>query len=237
MLVDQAARRAPPSRREALTTAPMAQPSVYLKPLELGPMQNFVYLVGDPATREAAVVDPGWEVPRILEAAQQDGYRLTKAFITHTHFDHVMGLGALLSAVDLPVYVHRAEAALLDVQPDAIKPVSGGETISVGRVPIALLHTPGHTPGSQCLLVHGRLLSGDTLFIRGCGRCDLPGGDPRMLYESLAKKLKVLDDETILHPGHNYAEVPSSSLGDEKQHNPFLRCATVEDFLRMVGRA
>ena len=211
-------------------------PAVYLKQLELGPMQNFIYLVGDPATREAAVVDPGWEVPAILAAAEQDGYRITRAFVTHHHFDHVRGLTELLQAVDVLVHVHRSDAPLLDVEPGSLKPVAGSETIRVGGVPIQLIHTPGHTPGSQCLLVDGRLLSGDTLFIRACGRCDLPGGDPRALYDSLAKKLKVLDDATTLYPGHNYAETPTARLGEEKRLNPFLAAPSLDAFLRLVGQ-
>ncbi|MBI4003671.1 MAG: MBL fold metallo-hydrolase [Candidatus Omnitrophica bacterium] len=215
----------------------MTQPSIYFKQLELGPMQNFIYLVGDPTTREAAVVDPGWEVPRILRCAEDDGYRITKAFVTHHHFDHVMGLGELLRAVDVPVYVHRRDAPLVKVEPGSLKPLSGGETIDVGGVTIQLLHTPGHTPGSVCLLVNGRLLSGDTLFINGCGRCDLPGGDPRVMFESLSKTLKVLDDATTLCPGHNYAETPTARLGDEKHANPFLAAPTLHDFLRLTGFA
>ena len=215
----------------------MTPPTLYLKQLELGPMQNFIYLIGDPATREAAVVDPGWEVPSILQAAEDDGYRITKAFVTHHHFDHVMGLGELLKAADIPVYVHRHDAPLVKVEPGSLKALGGGDTIEVGGIPIQLLHTPGHTPGSQCLLVDGRLLSGDTLFINACGRCDLPGGDPRELFESLSKKLKRLDDGTVLYPGHNYADRPSTPLGDEKQSNPFLAAPTQEDFFRLTGFA
>lgn len=214
----------------------MAQ-SIYLKQLELGPMQNFVYLIGDPATHEAAVVDPGWEVPKILKAAEADGYRITKAFLTHTHFDHVMGLKDLLAAVDIPVYVHRAERSLLSVEPGNLKGAAGGDAVSVGQVPVSLIHTPGHTPGSQCLLVDGRLLSGDTLFINACGRCDLPGSDPRQMYESLAKTLHSLDDATVLYPGHNYAEKPVSSMGEQKRTNPFLKIPSQQEFLRLVGAA
>ena len=215
----------------------MAAPSLYLKQLELGPMQNFVYLVGDPATREAAVVDPGWEAPKILAAAAAEGYRITQIFLTHSHFDHVMAVEPLLGAVDVPVYVHEDELPFLDVDRSNLKTIGHGETVDVGRVPVTLLHTPGHTPGSQCLLANGRLLSGDTLFIRACGRCDLPGGDPVKLYESLHQTLKKLDDGTIVLPGHNYAPEPTSTIGDEKQHNPFLKIPTAQEFLRLVGAA
>ena len=213
----------------------MSTRPLYLKQLELGPMQNFVYLIGDPSTREAAVVDPGWEVPTILKAVAADGYRLTRAIITHAHFDHVMGLGELLKAVDVPVYIHKAEASALEIAPSNIKGVDHGEVIEVGAVPVTLIHTPGHTPGSQCLLVNDQLLSGDTLFIRACGRCDLPGGDPNALYHSLTDTLKKLDDRTVVYPGHNYADVPTSTIGEEKRANPFMRLATVEEFLRLVG--
>ena len=213
----------------------MAGESIYFKQLELGPMQNFIYLVGDPQTREAVVIDPGWEVPTILKTIQQDEYRLTAAFVTHRHFDHVMGLKDLLQAADLPIYVHRDDAPLLDVKRSSLKPVAGGETIKVGSVPMTVIHTPGHTPGSQCLLVEGRVFSGDTLFIRACGRWDLPGGNPSQLYESLTHKLKMLDDATILCPGHHYADVPTSTIGEEKQTNPFLQPTTLQDFLRLIG--
>ena len=199
-------------------------------------MQNFIYLIGDPRTREAAIVDPGWEVPTILHTLQQTGYRLSRVILTHTHFDHVMGLGELLNAVDVPVHVHEAEAGALGVAPSSIQPVRHGEAIQVGELSITLIHTPGHTPGSQCLLVGDQLLSGDTLFIRGCGRCDLPGGDPEAMFHSLTQTLKRLDDHTRVYPGHNYAEIPSVLLGEEKQANPYLKVQTLDQFLGLIGR-
>ena len=214
----------------------MTTPAFYLRQLILGPMQNFIYLIGDPKTREAAVVDPGWEVPTILRTLEQDGYRLTKAFVTHHHFDHVMGLEELLRHADIPVHVHQDDAPLVAVEPGSRKPVHGGDTIAVGGVTVSLLHTPGHTPGSQCLLVNGHLFSGDTLFVGSCGRCDLPGGNPAALYHSLSGVLKPLDDSTILCPGHDYGDAPQKRLGEEKQTNPFLQPKTVDDFLRLVGR-
>lgn len=200
-------------------------------------MQNFVYLLGDPATREAIVVDPGWEAPMILKTIEQDGYRLTSAIVTHHHFDHVSGLDAILDASDIPVYVHKHDAPHLELPRSSVKVVDDGHALNVGKIPVTLIHTPGHTEGSQCLLVGGRLLSGDTLFIKACGRCDLPDSDPRKLYNSLATKLGRLDDQTIVCPGHNYADVPTASLGEEKKHNPFLSAPTMNDFLRLIGAA
>jgi glyoxylase-like metal-dependent hydrolase (beta-lactamase superfamily II) len=213
----------------------MSQPAVHLRQLELGPMQNFIYLIGDAERREAAVVDPGWEVPQILRVAAEEGYRLTAAFVTHHHFDHVMGLEELLRQVDCPVYVHREDASHLARVRSALRPTSDGDTVEVGRLPVHLIHTPGHTPGSQCLLIGPHLLSGDTLFIGACGRWDLPGGDPAALYESLTTKLKPLDDDTILWPGHHYAAAASTRLGEEKQANPFLNVPSVEAFLHRIG--
>ena len=213
----------------------MTPPEIYFKQLELGPMQNFVYLIGDPASREAAVVDPGWEAAQILTAAEQDGYRLTKAFVTHHHFDHVMALDALLKTADVPVYLHRDDMPSMRVARSSLKPLTDGETVSVGAIPVTAIHTPGHTPGSQCLLVGNRLLTGDTLFIRACGRWDLPGGSPAQLYQSLTK-LKSLDEGTIVCPGHNYADRPLSTIRDEKQTNPFLQIPSAEEFLRMAQR-
>ena len=213
----------------------MVEPPMYFQQLALGPMQNFVYLIGDPESREVAVVDPGWEVPRILQAAEQDGFKLVAAFVTHHHFDHVMGLGELLKQTDIPVYVHRDDAPVLDLPRSSLKLVTGGDRVQVGALPVTLLHTPGHTQGSQCLLVNHRLLSGDTLFIGACGRCDLPGGDPRRLYESLTGTLKRLHDDTILCPGHDYAETPTAHLGDEKRANAFLAAGTLQQFLHLVG--
>ena len=213
----------------------MVESPVYFKQLQLGPMQNFVYLIGDPQTHEAAVVDPGWDVPAILRVAEEDGYRITKAFATHHHFDHVGGLGDLLAHADLPVHAHRDDAPQIRISRSSLKPMGDGDTVSIGRLPVSLMHTPGHTPGSQCLVVAGRLISGDTLFIGAVGRTDLPGGDPRRLYHSLQHKIKPMEDATIVCPGHDYGEVPTASLGDEKRSNPFLLASTERDFLRLTG--
>lgn len=204
---------------------------LYLRQMELGPMQNFVYLVGDSSTRETLVVDPAWDVDAIFETAAKDGYQIKGALITHTHFDHVNGLKALLERTDGAVYIHKNEAEYLKGMRGNIKKIEGGDKVMIGQVEMTVLHTPGHTPGSQCFLVGGHLISGDTLFINACGRCDLPGGNAEEMYQSL-NRLASLSDSTVLYPGHNYADEPSSTLRDEKRFNPYLKAASLDDFLK-----
>lgn len=208
--------------------------ALYFKQIELGPLQNFVYLIGSLETREAAVVDPAWNVGKILEAAAQDEMRITQILITHTHFDHVNGVRELMEATDAQVVVHKKEQGPYPVERSSMKEVEGGDTVSVGRITLEFLHTPGHTPGSVCMKMEDRLISGDTLFIGGCGRCDLPGGDPELLHRSLSR-LARMDEHLAVYPGHNYAASPSSTIGSERSHNPFLQAAGVEEFFRLVG--
>ncbi len=207
---------------------------LYLKQIELGPLQNFVYLIGSLESRECAVVDPAWDVPRILRTAQEDEMRITTAVITHTHFDHINGLTELVEATDAKVIIHKKEAPVVPVERSSVQEVEGGSQIQMGSLSLGFLHTPGHTPGSQCITVGDRLISGDTLFIGGCGRCDLPGGDPEQLYQSLAR-LSRMDDRLVVYPGHNYALQPTSTIADEKSINPFLKAKSVDQFLNLVG--
>lgn len=220
--------------------------TLYLRQLECGPMQNYVYLIGDPETRQAAVVDPAWEIERIVQTAQEDEYRLAKVLVTHTHQDHtgghlfghhIPGVVELLDLVDLPVYVHKTETHILKNVPDSSKvPTESHQVVELGGdLRITLIHTPGHTPGSQCFLVQNRLVAGDTLFIGACGRVDLPGSSPEEMYDSLTNKLMRLDDTTVLYPGHNYARRPTSTIGEERQHNPYVRFTSLHEFLRAMG--
>jgi hydroxyacylglutathione hydrolase len=209
-------------------------------------MMNFIYLIGCAETREAAVIDPAWDVPAILRLAEESDLRISRILITHGHPDHINGLEELLEATDGRVYMHADEinytkeiAARFRVPVDFMnrrssnfQPISDGEEVMVGRLPVQFLHTPGHTPGSQCFLVEKNLVSGDTLFINACGRVDLPGGDPEKMWWSLNRRLAALDDDTILYPGHNYADRRTSTLGDEKRNNPYLQYTSVSQFLR-----
>lgn len=206
--------------------------SLFLKQVEIGPMANYVYFVGDPNTREVAVVDPAWDVDRIEEIAREHELTISKILITHSHFDHINGVEALLNRTKAKVYIHKAEAEFMRaVWPDLVR-VESGDTTQLGEVEITFIHTPGHTPGSQCFLAQNTLVSGDTLFIGACGRCDLPGSSPEDMYHSLTQKLMQLDERTIVFPGHNYARRPQSTIGDEKRTNPYLQFQSLQDFLR-----
>jgi hydroxyacylglutathione hydrolase len=222
---------------------------LYFKQLQLGPMQNFVYLVGDPVTRQAAVIDAAWDIDRLVNMASQDEMRITAALVTHFHPDHlggslmghrIQGAADLLERnLELKVYLHKTEAGFANriagLSLSDIVAVEGGDDLTLGELKIKFIHTPGHTPGSQCFLVRGRLVSGDTLFIGSCGRVDLPGSDPAQLYDSLVNKLKRLPDDTVLYPGHDYADRSTSTIGEEKQRNMYMRFERLEDFLSLMG--
>ena len=219
-----------------------------IKQIEIGPMQNYVYIIADEVSRKALVVDPAWDIQAILAELDKRELELAGALVTHYHPDHIggdfaghhiEGIQELLAERPCKIYVHKAEAPYVQKQlgltPADYVAVDGETTLEVGRIPVRLLHTPGHTPGSQCFLVGGHLVSGDTLFIGSCGRVDLPGSNPSDLYYSLSQKLKRLPDDTVLLPGHNYAPERTSTMGREKVRNPVLRFESVEDYLRAMG--
>jgi hydroxyacylglutathione hydrolase len=213
----------------------MRMESLYVRQLKLGPMDNFVYLVGPKDSPEVLVVDPAWDVPAIEKALEEDGKRLVGAFVSHCHGDHTNGLPELLSRHDVPVYAQRAEvdfsADLRALAGGALRPLGPGDSLTVGGRGFQALHTPGHTPGSHCLLAQDALVSGDTVFINGCGRCDLRGGDPEAMYRSLSQVLLKVPDSTRLFPGHDYADRPVAPLGDVRQHNPYFAFPDVASFV------
>ena len=218
---------------------------LYFKQIEIGPMQNYVYLIGSTETRKAAVVDAAWEIDTILKIVQQDEMEITHAFVTHTHPDHVGGGSAgmeidgvteLLEKCKAKVVVHKAEAEFIKglSSLDMIK-TDNGDKVNVGGLEVELMHTPGHTPGSQCFFVDNRVVSGDTLFIDACGRVDFPGGNPEQMYYSLTQKLMVLPDDMVLFPGHNYAPLKHATMGEQKKTNPYLKFSSLKQFLAAMG--
>lgn len=194
-------------------------------------MVNFAYLIGDRSTGECLLVDPAYAVDELLDAAAAEGMRVTGVLATHYHADHIggsmmgldiEGIAALLERQACPIHVQRAEVPWVTrttgLTPADVTAHDPGDIVSVGAIDVELVHTPGHTPGSQCFLVDGRLVSGDTLFLDGCGRTDLPGSDPSAMAESLNRLAKIADD-VILYPGHRYSIASSALMGSVKASN------------------
>ena len=206
--------------------------NIILDQFELGPMQNYIYFIGDPSTHEVAIVDPAWDIDFILKKAAENDYKIKSAILTHGHHDHTNGLDALLTVLDIPVFVSKHEASFYKPVGNAIKEVDDLEKIRIGNIDVECLLTPGHTPGSQCFLVGNQLIAGDTLFIDACGRCDFPGGSAEALYDSLHNRLMKLPDDTILYPGHNYNVLKTDTLGNQKKTNPYLKFDSLKNFLR-----
>jgi glyoxylase-like metal-dependent hydrolase (beta-lactamase superfamily II) len=211
-------------------------------------MVNFVYLIGDRETGEAVVIDPAYDPAGILEVLAADGMRLTGALATHYHSDHVggsmmgyeiAGVKELLELADVPLHVQTKEAPLVQkvtgLTDSEIVSHRSGDVVTVGDIPIELVHTPGHTPGSQCFMLDGALVAGDTLFLEGCGRTDLPGGDPKALYHSLTHTLAKVPDDSLLFPGHLYSAAPYASMGDTRRVNFVFRPRNEQEWLSMFG--
>lgn len=211
-------------------------------------MVNFCYLIGDRQSGEAVAVDPAYDVAGLLDLLEADGMRLTGVLASHYHPDHVggdmmgnsvEGVTDLLERSQVPVHVQRDEAKWImrttGLSEDELSVHASSDKVMVGQLEIELVHTPGHTPGSQCFSVAGRLVSGDTLFLDGCGRTDLPGGDPEQMYESLTTRLARFSDDTVLYPGHLYAPEPSATLGATRQNNYVFRPRSPEQWMAMFG--
>ena len=210
-------------------------------------MVNFTYLIGDRASRQALLVDPAYGVGELLDIAAADGMTVAGVLVTHHHPDHVggsmmgyriEGLAELLTRQAVPVHAHRQEAAMVakvtGLADSDVVAHDSGDRVAVGAVEVELLHTPGHTPGSQCFLVDGMLVAGDTLFLEGCGRTDLPGSDPGAMYESL-QRLASLPDSTVVYPGHRYSVPSTATLAAVKEINMVFKPPTKEAWLTAFG--
>ena len=199
--------------------------------MELGPMENFVYLITDTSTRQAAVVDPAWDVSKITDYANANDITITDILLTHSHHDHINGVEEILNYADPQLHLLKKEADFW--QANLNKPTlhHGGNKIHIGNTEISILHTPGHTPGSACFLLDDDIITGDTLFVFGCGRCDLNGGDPEQMFTTLKRMKNELPANTIIHPGHNYACQQTSSLREEIEGNPFMHFHECSDFV------
>lgn len=203
-----------------------------LRQMVVGPLDNFIYFIGDARTKEIAVVDPAWDVDYLCSEADKAGYVVTNIFLTHGHPDHVNGLKDILARHDVPVYISKHEAPFYKPKHKNMVEVENHQKLRVGNVEFECILTPGHTPGGQCFKRKNVLLTGDTLFIDGCGRCDLPGGDAKEMYKSLYDIIMKFPDDTLLYTGHNYGPVHFATLQSQKETNPYLTCGSLEEFLQ-----
>jgi glyoxylase-like metal-dependent hydrolase (beta-lactamase superfamily II) len=210
-------------------------------------MRNFAYLIGDRQTGDCVVVDPAYAAGDLLDTLEADGLHLSGVLVTHHHPDHVggsmmgfelKGLAELLERVSVPVHVNSQEALFVSritgIAMGDLTQHEHGDKVSVGDIDIELLHTPGHTPGSQCFLLDGRLVAGDTLFLEGCGRTDFPGGDSDEIFRSLQKLAQLPGDPTVF-PGHWYSLEPNASLSEVKRSNYVYRVANLEQWRTLMG--
>jgi len=211
-------------------------------------MVNFVYLIGDTQTRECIIVDPAYAVHEIAEIVETDDMNLVGALGTHYHPDHVggkmmgwniEGISSLLERNEVPIHIQKSEMEWVTkttgVSSTHLTAHEGGDVVQVGEIAITLLHTPGHTPGSQCFLVDGKLVSGDTLFLEGCGRTDLPGSNPEDMYDSL-NMLATLPNDTIVYPGHRYSDPAFLAMGQVRETNYVFKPTSKEGWLQWFGQ-
>ncbi len=210
-------------------TAP-DQPGYEIDALELGPMENFIYLVSDKQTGRAAFVDPAWEVDEIFKLAERKGLVITDIIFTHCHKDHINGVEKVLEKTDAQIHISQAEYEYWQLDFDNPHLLHDGDVIKLGNTDIEVLFTPGHSAGSVCFKIGNDLITGDTLFVYGCGHCKLPGSNPEVLFQSL-QRLKKLPDDIVIHPGHNYALKETSTMKEQREGNPFLHFDDKEKFV------
>jgi glyoxylase-like metal-dependent hydrolase (beta-lactamase superfamily II) len=212
-------------------------------------MVNFVYAIGDHETGEAVLIDPAYAPGELVGMVEADGLKVNGVLATHYHPDHVggemmghniSGIEELLGIIDVPIHVQAEEVPWVErrtgVDASHLSAHASADKLMVGAIEIELIHTPGHTPGSQCFLVDGKLVSGDTLFLEGCGRTDLPGSDPEEMYRTLQQRLLRISDDTVIFPGHLYSPDSSASMAEVRKYNYAMAPTTAEQWLAMFAR-
>lgn len=195
----------------------------------IGAMQNFGYVIGDPAKKVAAVVDPSFDARILQKVARENGYTIEIIFNTHHHPDHVFDNERLADETGAKIAAHR----LSNVRKDIV--LEDGQIVGVGELKVKVVHTPGHSPDSSCYIVAGRVLTGDCLFVGDCGRVDLPGSSVEDMYDSLFNKVRTMDEDLIVCPGHHYGKKPLSTIGEEKRTNYTLQPRTLDEFIRFMA--
>ena len=197
--------------------------------ISVGSMQNFSYILEDEETSEAIILDPSWDLVELELVIKENNLKIKYIVNTHHHFDHTLGNEAMVESTKAPIIQHELSELKHDIS------VKDGDTIDFGNSKLKVLHTPGHSKDSICLIGDGKIFSGDTLFVGNCGRIDLPGGSAKDLYHSLFDVLYSLDDELIMYPGHNYGNSEVSTIGQEKTTNMIMQKRTEQQFIEMMG--
>ena len=207
-----------------------------IKTFDVGPLANMIYIITDNKSKESAIIDPAWDMSEVYKYIGENDLILKKILLTHSHHDHINAIDEILISHDLEIHINKKEKVFWKKEYDSFVINHGGDTIKLGETEIRSLHTPGHTPGSTCYHIGDDLIAGDTLFVFGCGRCDLHGGNPEEMFNTLKDIKMSLDPKTIILPGHNYSIKRESTLQEEIQGNPFMKFNNINKFInyRMV---
>jgi glyoxylase-like metal-dependent hydrolase (beta-lactamase superfamily II) len=198
--------------------------------IPVGQMANFTYIIADEERGESAIIDPSWDLEKIFDALKKNNWKAKYIINTHSHFDHVLGNEQVAEITGAKIVQHKNSKLTKQIS------VSDGDIIRIGNIPIRILHTPGHSTDSICLVVNNELVfTGDTLFVGNCGRVDLPGSNPKDMYNSLFEKISKLEESLTIYPGHNYGPSPTSTIGKEKKTNYVLQPRSIQDFLSFMS--
>ena len=197
--------------------------------IPLGPMKNLAYIISDNETKKTAIVDPAWEIEKILDITKRNNLNIIYIINTHSHSDHISGNEEIIKQTNAKLISYYKSPRKPDI------PISENDEITLGKTKMKFIHTPGHCPDSICIIIGNKILTGDTLFVGNCGRIDLPGGNIDELYTSLFTKIYKLDDKLEVYPGHDYGEKPFSTIEYEKKHNYVLEPRNLNEFREFMS--